>query len=103
MSPADTVRLHAMIAPVRLVAETRSDFRREALEHVERRAAAGAGTYAIDLGDTVELDGSGLGVMVLLQKRAAELGMATALVNVRETVRHRLAVTKLDSLFQITD
>lgn len=101
MTLAEKLLMHALIAPSRLIADTRGEFRRQSLDHLERRIADSATVLTIDLGDTTEIDGSGLGMLVLLQKRAHEHGMVTRLLNLHEAVRHRLSITKLDAIFDI--
>ena len=91
----------SLAAPERLVTETRVEFRRAALEHVERAAAGSAPRIYVDLGATKDIDASGLGVLVLVQKRARERMIATRLLNVGASVRQMLQLTKLDYLFEL--
>ena len=90
-------------APERLVTETRLDFRRAALEHVERAANESAPRIYVDLAATRDIDASGLGVLVLLQKRARERMIATRLLRPGPSVRQMLLLTKLDYLFEMED
>ena len=92
-----------LAAPDRLVMETRLAFRRAALEHVERAVREAAERISVDLSATREIDASGLGVLVLLQKRARERMIATRLLNAGPPVRHLLQLTKLDYLFELED
>jgi anti-anti-sigma factor len=92
-----------LTAPDRLVTETRLDFRRAALEHVERASQESASRIYVDLGATKEIDASGLGVLVLLQKRARERMIATRLLNAGASVKQMLLLTKLDYLFELED
>jgi anti-anti-sigma factor len=87
-------------APTRLAADTRGSFRDSALECLERAGQLGAGALTIDLSCTDELDASGLGLLVMLHKRAKERGVTTVLAHVPAHVRMLLAATKLDSLFR---
>ena len=96
----DRVVLHA---PERLVSEHRLDFRRDALERLSKAAADGARRITIDLGDTREVDASGLGVLVLLQKRARESTLTTCLTRTPPTVRQLLRLTQLEALFEFED
>lgn len=94
----------ALPAPERLVAETRVDFRSAALERLAQAGAA-AGTGAgraltIDMTGTRDIDASGLGTLVLLQKRARERGIPTCLLNPQRQVRSLLSLTKLEGLFE---
>jgi anti-anti-sigma factor len=95
---ADTV----INAPIRLVAEYRADFRAAALKTIERAAVAG-NSIVVDLSATVEIDSSGLGLLVLVEKRAREKGLSTVLRRPGTEVRTMLAVTKLEMLFTIQD
>lgn len=92
-----------LAAPERLVTETRLAFRRAALEHVERAARDAVARIYVDLAATRDIDASGLGVLVLLQKRARERMIATRLLNAGPAVRQMLVLTKLDYLFEIED
>ena len=60
-----------LVAPERIIAATRAEFRGMALDFLES-VPKGAQALVIDLSDTVELDASGLGILVLIQKRAKE-------------------------------
>jgi anti-anti-sigma factor len=87
----------------RLVGETRSEFRKMVLEFVEEASRNGATSIAIDLSDTSEVDASGLGILVLVQKRARELGLKLSLLRVPQQVRYLLLLTKLDHLFEFSE
>ncbi len=89
-----------LVAPSRLTAEHRHEFRRTALEALERATIAGAVAVEIDLSLTTDIDASGLGVLVLLQKRARERGMSARLLNTPRAVRQMLHITRLDALFE---
>ena len=99
--PTNETHSDAIPAPVRLVAETRLDFRQVILEALDRLAVDGASVLEIDLRNTSELDASGLGILVLAQKRASQLGMRTRLVRVPTDVRRVLELTRLDHLFEM--
>ena len=90
----------AIVAPARLVAATRAEFRRQAIELVDRAAAEQADGITIDLGTTSEVDASGLGILVLVQKRGRERGLVTRLAHANEPVRRMLILTRLDYLFE---
>ena len=92
----------AIIAPERLVAATRGEFRAAVLKYLETKGPE-AVAITIDLRNTVELDASGLGILVLIQKRAKERGLSTRLRQTPERVRNLLKLTMLDFLFELTD
>jgi anti-anti-sigma factor len=94
---------NTLAAPERLVSETRLDFRSAALCHLERVAQRQATRLLIDLQNTTDIDASGLGVLVLLQKRARERMIATRLVRAPKSVKQLLELTKLGYLFEYED
>lgn len=87
-------------APVRLTTDNRQAFRVSALDGLERAVRDGVRTVDVDLAATLEMDASGLGVLVLLQKRARERGLGTRLLHVPRPVRQMLDVTRLAGLFE---
>jgi ABC-type transporter Mla MlaB component len=96
-------RSSLLVAPTRLVAETRVVFRRDALAFVEEAARLGRTSIDLDVGQTAEIDAGGLGILVLVQRRARVHGMSTRLLHAREQVRRLLTLTKLDYLFEFVD
>lgn len=95
-----TIDSLAVGAPSRLVAETRVDFRASAMDVLERLVDHGATSLDIDMTATEEVDASGLGTLVVVQKRARERSIGTRLLGARPTVRALLATTRLEGLFQ---
>ena len=91
--------VEALVPPHRLVAETRAEFRRSALEHVSQSAARGDSRITIDLSGTTEIDASGLGILLFVNTRAREHGLTTHLVHVPQSVRALLDLTKLSHIF----
>ena len=94
------VQMQAFFAPARLIADSRLEFRRAVLELLEQAAQQGVTTIEIDLGGTVEMDASGLGVLVLLQKRARERGIRTRIAHAPRHIYDTLRLTRLDALFE---
>lgn len=91
-----------LAAPVRLTSDLRLEFRRAVLESLEAVTAAGEAVVVVDLSRTVEIDASGLGVLVLLQKRARERGIRTSLRDTPRAVVDMLTMTRLATLFDLT-
>lgn len=87
-------------APTRLVAESRVAFRDAVLVAHEATVTAKGTIVQLDLGDMEDVDASGLGTLVVLQKRARERGLTTQLVGVQPRVRRLLANTRLEALFE---
>jgi anti-anti-sigma factor len=93
--------MYPLVAPSRLTADHRLEFRKLALQAVDQAAQRGANVIEIDLGAAVEIDASGLGVLILVQKRARESGMTTRLLNVPGVVEKLLDDTRLEPLFDV--
>ena len=92
-----------LVTASRLVAATRDEFRAAALDLLERATVTRAPAAVVDLGQTMDMDASGLGILVLLHKRAKERGISTRLVHTPEHVRRLLALTKLEYLFEYAE
>jgi anti-anti-sigma factor len=90
-----------LIAPASIDAASRLDFRRAALEHLERVAQRNGARLVIELRQTTAIDASGLGVLVLVQKRARERMIAVQLLHPPAAVMQMIALTKLEDLFEI--
>jgi anti-anti-sigma regulatory factor len=91
-----------LVAPERLTASTRADFRSAAMAHLDQLPTGGT-VMVIDMARTVEIDAAGLGILVFAQKRAKERGLATVLRRTPERVRNLLKLTMLDFLFELID
>jgi len=92
---------HCVRAPERLVMEHRTPFRETAIAGVHDAARAGSRVLALDLSSTSEIDAAGLGVLVVVQSRAKEKGLAVRLRGVSDRLGALLRLTKLDQLFAI--
>jgi len=91
--------IEAMVPPSRLVAETRSEFRKVALDYVAMAVVRGDSRITVDLSGTTEIDASGLGILLFVNTRAREHGMTTHLVQVPKPVMALLDLTKLAHIF----
>jgi ABC-type transporter Mla MlaB component len=87
-----------LTAPATLGLETRAEFRRQAIDLLEQ-LPEGEGRLTVDLAPTRTVDSSGLGALMLVQRRAAERRQAIVLRNASDELRFMLALTKLDDLF----
>jgi anti-sigma B factor antagonist len=77
----------------------RQELKQKALEHLE----AGDRKFVIDFAATGYIDSSGLGVLVSLSKKIREQGGELRLSSLNEDLRTLFELTKLDTLFKITD
>ena len=95
------VEIPALVAPRRLVAETRLEFRRVALNHVDLVVQRRGTHVTVDLRHTTDIDDSGFGVLLLLQKRARARTLVTTLRHPPVKLRQIIELTKLEYLFEI--
>ncbi len=87
-------------APATLGRETHEAFRRQALEALESlRPGEPDLPLVIDLASTGQVDSSGLGALVLVQRRSAELRRSVHLRGASEELRFLLVMTRLDDRF----
>ncbi len=91
------------VAPPRITAANREQFRKAALGFIDQGARNGVAVLTIDLGPTEELDASGLGLLVQMQKRSEDVDVSLQLVNVPKHIRQLLLLTRLEHLFTIID
>ncbi len=82
-----------------LTVNNRSDLK----ERVLGRLNDGDRRFVIDFAKTGYIDSSGLGVLVSLSKRIREHSGRLRLAGLNEDLRTLFELTKLDTLFQITD
>ena len=87
-------------APVDLGLESRIEFRRAAQELLDSMPQAG-GRLVIDLTATRTVDSAGLGVLMLVQRHAADRRQRVLLRNPNDELRFLLALTKLQDLFDL--
>ncbi len=77
--------------------------RGELKERVLRRLDEGDEVFLIDFSKTGYIDSAGLGVLVSLSKRIREENGRLRLVALNQDLRTLFELTKLDTLFQISD
>ena len=92
-----------LVAPDRLVAETRAAFRKDALNYLDRADAQSMKDFALDMSHTVEMDASGLGILVVVQKKAKDFGIRMRIRKAPQQVRYLLLLTKLEHLFEFEE
>ena len=77
--------------------------RQELKELVQRAVEAGERRILIDFSRTGYIDSSGLGALVSISKRIREGGGELRLSGLNEDLRSLFELTKLDTLFAITE
>ncbi len=90
-----------LVCPAHLTADNRLDFRRDALNALEAAIVENADAVELDLSNVVEIDASGLGVFILIHKRARERGLRTRMHNVPGIVEKLFEETHMGPLFDI--
>ena len=82
-----------------LIVGNRQELKQKVLEELE----GGERRFVIDFQETGYIDSSGLGVLVSLSKKIREQGGELRLSSLNEDLRTLFELTKLDTLFRITD
>jgi anti-sigma B factor antagonist len=82
-----------------LIVGNRQELKQKVLEELEN----GERKFVVDFEKTGYIDSSGLGVLVSLSKKIREHGGELRLANLNEDLRTLFELTKLDTLFQISD
>lgn len=82
-----------------LIVGNRQELKQQVLGQLED----GDQKFVIDFANTGYIDSSGLGVLVSLSKKIREQGGELRLSSLNEDLRTLFELTKLDTLFRITD
>jgi len=82
-----------------LIVGNRQELKQKVLEELE----AGAHKVLVDFEKTTYIDSSGLGVLVSLAKKIREGGGELRLANLNDDLQTLFELTKLDTLFQISE
>ncbi len=82
-----------------LIVGNRQELKQRVLEELE----GGERRFVVDFSETGYIDSSGLGVLVSLSKKIREQGGELRLSGLNEDLRTLFELTKLDTLFRITD
>ena len=97
---ATQVDARELAGPVNLGLDTRIEFRKAAVELMGTMTQPGS-RLIIDLTATRTVDSAGLGVLMLIQRHAAERRLRVVLKRPNDELRFLLALTKLDDLFDL--
>ena len=82
-----------------LIVGNRQELKQKVLDALD----GGARKFVIDFTPTGYIDSSGLGVLVSLSKKIREQGGELRLANLNDDLKTLFELTKLDTLFQISD
>jgi anti-sigma B factor antagonist len=98
-----TVSKHGDVSVVevdgQLIVGNRQELKQRVLEEIEK----GARKVLVDFARAGYIDSSGLGVLVSLAKKIRETGGDLRLANLNDDLQTLFELTKLDTLFQISD
>jgi anti-sigma B factor antagonist len=82
-----------------LIVGNRQELKQKVLDVLEK----GEHKFLIDFSQTGYIDSSGLGVLVSLSKKIREQGGELRLADLNDDLKTLFELTKLDTLFQISD
>ncbi len=82
-----------------LIVANRQELKQQVLETLD----SGDRKFVIDFSETGYIDSSGLGVLVSVSKKIREAGGELRLSGLNEDLRMLFELTKLDTLFSISD
>ncbi len=82
-----------------LIVGNRQELKQKVLQELER----GTRRFLVDFTETGYIDSSGLGVLVSLSKKVREQGGDLRLSSLNEDLRTLFELTKLDTLFRISN
>ena len=82
-----------------LIVGNLQELKQKVLDELEK----GEKKFLIDFSQTGYIDSSGLGVLVSLSKKIREQGGELRLANLNDDLQTLFELTKLDTLFQISD
>jgi anti-sigma B factor antagonist len=98
-----TIKKHDDISVVevegQLIVGNRQELKQKVLDELE----GGGRKFLVDFAKTGYIDSSGLGVLVSLSKKIREQGGELRLANLNDDLKTLFELTKLDTLFQISD
>lgn len=82
-----------------LIVGNRQELKQKVIDEIE----SGARKVLVDFAKTTYIDSSGLGVLVSLAKKIREHGGDLRLANLNDDLQTLFELTKLDTLFQISE
>ena len=82
-----------------LIVGNRQELKQKILDELEK----GERKFLVDFSQTGYIDSSGLGVLVSLSKKIREQGGELRLADLNDDLKMLFELTKLDTLFQISD
>ena len=94
--------LPPLVSPDRLTVQTAAAFRSAMLETLAAAEREHARVIDVDLGPTTAVDAAGLGLLVLLEKRAALLGARVRLLRPSPTALAVLQRSRIHLRFDIS-
>lgn len=90
-----------LAVPARLTIENRNDFRRALLAWIDDAIARGERDVALDMGQTEDLDVSGIALLVAVQQRASLHQLHITIRRPNDRVRQMLVLSRMSTLFTV--
>jgi anti-sigma B factor antagonist len=98
-----TLKKHGDVVVVQvegqLIVGNRQELKQKVLDELDK----GEHKFLVDFSQTGYIDSSGLGVLVSLSKKIREQGGELRLADLNDDLKTLFELTKLDTLFQISD
>lgn len=95
----DSPEIGRVVLPSSLTKDNRQDFKRAVMDDLETARRS----IVVDATDCRYVDSTGLGVLVTLSKKVREQGREFVLANLSDDLQMLFELTKLDTLFFISD
>jgi anti-anti-sigma regulatory factor len=89
-----------VLAPEELGLDSRTQFRSDAFARLEG-IPKGGGRLVIDVSSTQSVDSTGLGALIMVQRRAAQRRIPVLLRGANKELCFLLSLTKLEGLFEL--
>ncbi len=75
----------------------------ELIKEAEELSASGCNKWAIDMSDLKYMNSNGLNTLIQLLTKARKVGGEAVLYNLNKKIQELILITKLNTLFKVTD
>lgn len=75
----------------------------ELIKEAEDLSASGQNKWAIDMGELKYMNSNGLNTLIQLLTKARKVGGEAVLFNLNKKIQELILITKLNTLFKVTD
>lgn len=99
VEPTDDPEIGRIVLPETLTKDNRQEFKNVVLDDLESKRRS----IIVDGIDCRYIDSTGLGVLITVSKKVREQGRGLALANLTDDIQMLFELTKLDTMFYISD